>query len=152
MAGKKTHNEKKCWLEYGHCAEILDVSQSHFEKHIRPKLGPKDMRRDGRRNLVSGRAIYLVGLSIATGLDENAPPTAEESFRRAKARKAELELGAMEGQLLRREFVHAALVRMAAILRSTGEVLRKNHGEAAVAALNDALENFEREIESGLKT
>lgn len=76
-----------------------------------------------------------------------ASSPALERYREERAKLARLERLQKEGQLLPREAVHEALVRIAAILRSAGEILGREHGPEAQDVLNEALDDAQREID-----
>lgn len=62
-----------------------------------------------------------------------------ERFRNARAGLAELELEVKRGQFLPLDLVHSAHGRIQGVLRSSGEIFRKNWGPECLAVLNEAL-------------
>jgi hypothetical protein len=52
-----------------------------------------------------------------------------------------------EGQLLPRDEVREALGRLAAILRSAGDLLQRQFGPAALGVLSEALDDAQREVD-----
>ena len=76
-----------------------------------------------------------------------ASSPALEEYRRWRAALARLEYQERERQLLPRDQVHAALGRLAAILRQAGETLQRQFGTEAYDILDEALVDAEREIE-----
>lgn len=67
-----------------------------------------------------------------------------ERYRLARAKGEELTLLERQGELLRREIVHAELGRLAALLRAAGEQLDREFGPDAAQVINDTLDAFER--------
>jgi hypothetical protein len=87
------------------------------------------------------------------GIDPELAPgegdsPALEKLREEKFRQARLERLEMERQLLPRATIHDGLTRLAARLRSCGEQLQRQHGSDALDVLNEALEDFQREVEA----
>ncbi len=74
------------------------------------------------------------------------PSAALERWRRAKASMAELDLQERRNQLLPLDKVHEALGRLCAIMRTAGETLQRQHGPDALKILDDALDDYERQI------
>ncbi len=79
-----------------------------------------------------------------------AGPTspALERYRDARAELAKLDLLERNGTLLNRDKAHEAHVRMAHILETLGENLRRHHGPAAQQLFHDALDDYQREADT----
>jgi hypothetical protein len=69
-----------------------------------------------------------------------------ERYREERAAIARLDRLEREGQLLPRDEVREALGRIAAILRSAGDTLQRQYGQAAADILLEALDDAGREI------
>lgn len=87
------------------------------------------------------------------GIDPELSPgegdsPALEKLREEKFRQARLERLEMERQLLPRGQIHEGLTRLAARLRNCGEQLERQYGPDALDVLNEALADFERELEA----
>ncbi len=92
-----------------------------------------------------GRRIFDAGDDpLLAGVDSPAL----ERYRNEKAILAKLERQEKERRLLPRDVIHEALMRTAAILRRTGELLHKNHGAEAGRLLTEALEDCQREFDA----
>jgi hypothetical protein len=70
-----------------------------------------------------------------------------ERYRAARADRERLAYQRDLGKWIERSLVHERLVRLANILRQTGEALQRQHGSDALAILQEALADFERETE-----
>jgi hypothetical protein len=73
-----------------------------------------------------------------------------EEYRRERAVLARLDRLEREGQLLPRDEVRDALVRMAALLRAAGDLLGRQFGSEAQDVLNEALDDVQAEISRSL--
>lgn len=71
-----------------------------------------------------------------------------ERYRDEKAKLAQLDRFEREGKLLPRDLVHEKLGRLGLILRRAGEQLQRKYGPDAQQTLDEALDDFEREIAS----
>ena len=71
-----------------------------------------------------------------------------ERYREERAKLAALDRLEREGQLLPRDAIHEVLTRMAAVLRSAGESLKRQFGDEAHALLDEALDDVEQDIET----
>jgi hypothetical protein len=92
-----------------------------------------------------GRRIFDAGDDpLLCGADSPAL----ERYRGEKAILAKLDRQEKQRRLLPREVIHEALMRTAAILRKTGELLQKNHGPEAARLLSEALEDCQREFDA----
>ncbi len=69
-----------------------------------------------------------------------------EKYRKVKTDLLKLQLGEAQKRLLRRDLVHHGLVRIASLLRASGETLQRKFGPDAADILNKALDNADREI------
>lgn len=70
-----------------------------------------------------------------------------ERYREERAAMARLDRLEREGSLLPRNEVRESLARIASILRSAGETLQRQYGNAAVEILHEALEDAQREVD-----
>lgn len=78
---------------------------------------------------------------------QGAGSPALERYREERALIARLDRLEREGQLLPRDEVRVALGRIAAIVRSAGDTLQRQFGQAAADILLEALDDAGREIE-----
>ena len=74
-----------------------------------------------------------------------------EELRKETAKIKKMDRLERERTLLPRDEIHEALGLMAAILRNLGETLQRLHGPAAQQLLNDALDDYQREIDTLFK-
>lgn len=74
-----------------------------------------------------------------------------EEWRKQKAKRARLELLQLEKTLIPRDEIHAELNQMAEGLRGAAERLQKQFGPDAYDILEEALDDFEREIRKSLE-
>ena len=72
---------------------------------------------------------------------------AMEQFRRERARMARLERQQRENTLLPRQHVREGLERIAAVLRTAGEILERQFGRAAGEVIDEALDEAARQID-----
>ena len=70
-----------------------------------------------------------------------------ERYREERAAMARLDRLAREGELLPRDEVREALGRIASIIRSVGDMLQRQHGNAALEILTEALDDAQRELD-----
>jgi len=70
-----------------------------------------------------------------------------EKWREAKAQLARMDVKERKGVLLRREDVHDWLVRLGTIMRGAADRLQREFGKAALTILEEALQDYERELE-----
>lgn len=77
---------------------------------------------------------------------EGPASPALERYRQERATMAELDRREREGALLPREEVHETLGRIAHLLRSAGDMLRRQFGQDAADLLDEVLDDCEREI------
>lgn len=75
--------------------------------------------------------------------------TAEARMIDIKVRKAELDLLEREGKLIDRSIVRDQLQWLASQFAEMSEMIGRNHGTAAQAAINGFLTVMQREVESG---
>jgi hypothetical protein len=95
---------------------------------------------------------HRLAASLSAGDDDpllSGPSSpALERYREARAELAKLDLSARRKDLLPRGEIHDKLMRLASILRTTGETLGRQFGAEAQAVLGGALDEFERECKS----
>jgi hypothetical protein len=77
-----------------------------------------------------------------------APSPALERYREERAALARMDRLERENVLIPRADVHAAMVRLAVILRGAGERLGRDFGPGAQAVMGEALKAFEAEMEA----
>jgi len=70
-----------------------------------------------------------------------------ERYREERAKLARLERLQKEGSLLPRDELHQAHGKMAAVIRSAGEILRRQFGPEAGDVMTEALDDVQREID-----
>lgn len=70
-----------------------------------------------------------------------------ERYREERAAMAKLDRLEREGSLLPRDEVREALGRVANILRGAGDALQRQHGQAAVDILLEALDDAQQEVD-----
>jgi phage terminase Nu1 subunit (DNA packaging protein) len=73
-----------------------------------------------------------------------------ERLRAAKADREEIALAKDRNEVISVAQLHAALTHLAAILRRCGDKLGLRHGVEAQQLMNDAIDEFQRWIETGL--
>ncbi len=71
-----------------------------------------------------------------------------EKLREETARLKRLDRLERERVLLSRDQVHEGLARLASVLRNLGENLQRHHGSSAADLLEEALEDYEREVKT----
>lgn len=79
-------------------------------------------------------------------LDGPSSPALEQ-YRKHRAAMALLDLRERRGSLLPRERLHALLVRLAALIRSAGEILQRQFGSDAATVLEEALNDADADID-----
>lgn len=82
--------------------------------------------------------------------DDQTNSPALEKLRTEKWRIARLERRELQGQLLRRELVHSALLRIAGGLRQTGEKLQRAGNHDGFDAITELISTLEREVDQFL--
>lgn len=118
-------------------------------------------KKRGRQNFFNGRALidaYADRPRRGRQPHARIPPPADaelfsgsdspalERFRLARAEQVELDLARQRGQLLPREEVHAWMARLGGTLRATCETLQRQFGRQAAAMIQEALDDYEREV------
>jgi len=73
-----------------------------------------------------------------------------ERYRNAQADLKEMERDERKGILVRREAMHEHMTRLAQILKSAGETLRKDFGDKAKDVLEESLDEFREYVRSNL--
>jgi len=84
---------------------------------------------------------------VADPLMGGANTPALERYREAAAQLKELDYQERIGVLVSRDRIHDGLLRCGGVLRSAMENLQREFGPEAVAIMDDALDDFEREVE-----
>jgi len=87
-------------------------------------------------------------LNAVDGDDPLSGPTtpALERYREEAWRIKRIERQRLQGTHISRETIHDAMNRLAGILRGLGDRLRRQHGNAAGELLDEALDDFERQV------
>jgi|GEM_PF-2091175 hypothetical protein len=116
---------------------ITAYTQHRIDQH------DKKQRKTAAQSAAAGDEM----LSGPPGLPEGSSP-ALEAYRVERAAMAKLERLEREQALLPRDAVHDALARVANILRGAGETLQRSYGPEAQAALDEALDDAENEIDA----
>ncbi len=75
---------------------------------------------------------------------------ADAVLQKQKAELAKLDLAERRGELVPRDEIHAGLARLSAFIRGAGERLQQEYGTNAQEILDEALEDFSREIEASV--
>lgn len=105
---------------------------------------------------VLGRVVDLTELLnwLGTFLVDNSErlshehSPAMERYREERAIKERISRLVMEQSYLPRAEIHERIMRFAAIIRSAGETLQKQHGNEARAILDEALDDCDRELDA----
>ncbi len=102
--------------------------------------------------VVRGLHDFLADNALKLSRDDDelmvgAGSPALERYREERALIARLERMTREGSVVPREEMRTALGRIAALLRSAGETLEREHGPEARNILDEALDDAEREID-----
>lgn len=108
-------------------------------------------------DFLASNAKKLAKSDLPDGIDPNDPDAAVwlgdakpgdwlDRVRRATALQKELEYDRAKKQLIPRDDVRQILQRIANIIQAMGDTLGRHYGNDAVDAVNEALENIEREV------
>lgn len=73
-----------------------------------------------------------------------------DECRRQKALTLKIERRELEGQLLRRDVVHAMLAQLASVMQQAGEQLQRQGNNEGFDVLHDCLAAFEKQVEASL--
>lgn len=144
------------------------MSLPYFKRAIRPLVpvdGIAESDLPGKPHLYHGRktldawfddrvskmrvaAVGTDGKTVAGELLGGKTTPALEQFRRVRTQMEEFRLQREQGYWIRREEIHIGFGILASILRTAGEELQRQFGQAAYAIIDSALNDGEREIVS----
>ncbi len=134
--------------------------------HVGGSGGRIDLQRELLYRLgdcCSGLLLLLAGLShnplkalaaLGFAVDDESLAMASadgpslERWRAAKAVLAEMEVAERKQNVLDRAVMHVGLASMSTIIRGCGETLQKQFGPEALDILNEALDDYDRELDS----
>jgi hypothetical protein len=151
------------WLLREDMLRVFDIKAGQvFDRNIRPFFPEECIRRepDGRRRLhfyargcieAWAAAKSIRADSASDPLLAGADSPALERYREERAKIARLDRLEREGSLVNREYVLRGLQRCASHIRGAGERLQAAFGPEALEILEEALEEFHREITASLE-
>ncbi|MBN1518153.1 hypothetical protein JXA32_16445 [Candidatus Sumerlaeota bacterium] len=82
--------------------------------------------------------------------DDKKDPEELNPLERERLRKLQIENDTKERNLIPRDEIHELMVRLAAKLRNAGTALQRQYGPKAQVILDQALDEFDEEVEAGL--
>jgi hypothetical protein len=140
--------------------DVFGVSQQVFDRDIRPLVDPKFVRTNTRTRAIEIYAPELLwawrqrGVELAYPDEDvvaaNDTPEMERlkvEHLRERVKLARLERAERDGSMVRRDAMRHGLGRMAEIMRGAGERLQREFGREAHELLEEALDDFESQIE-----
>ena len=125
------------------------------------------------KRLTKGAAAWLLSISPRSMTDYTVPRNADQTYnaqeciewlrrrldggssamedqRRAKAELLQLELQERQSQLIDRQAAHVVFGQLGALIRKAGEKLQRRYGPEAQGIIDEALDEFESLLKSGI--
>lgn len=150
-------------LTQGAAAQVAQVSPRTIREHVADLQPSPDSRYD-----IAAVVAWLEKRAVRAAMrgqfpeGDDMPDTSEwgnaakRKFEQARADREQhraelsrLDLEERSRNLIPRAEVHDALVRLAAIVRSTGSLAQQQFGDAGEALFSAMIDQFEREFETG---
>lgn len=155
MASDETDHPGRGWYSRQEMAAVLDVSEQHFDRSLRPLAPAAGVKTVDRRPYFHGRKLldaWAASLSRPSGSgtddedgDDGAPDSPWlEKLREYRARQERVKLALMDGTAIPRDQAEAALAQFFAVMRQAAEALQRQYDDQAAGIFNDAIDEAER--------
>ena len=154
MAKQQQKHPGKGWYTKQQMAELLNVTEQHFDRSLRQYAPADGQKTIDRRIYFHARALIdgwiksqIEATKQQTGETEPAMQGTEtpalEEWRKIKAQQERIRLAEMEGSMIPLASLEPALTQLASILRQAGDQLQRQHGDLAAEVLNLAVTEAE---------